>query len=570
LTIPAKKSILKKLMPYLVFACVLLAFVPYFDSLSGAFVFDDLPLIQKDPFYLQESNPLKCWQRDFWKEGREQGLYRPLTVFTYWLNVKISGISSPAFRITNLLIHIFAVLLIFKLVIRLKFGHMTAIFAAALFAVHPIHTEAVIPAFGRGELLCAIFLFLALIIHTYSDKYKYAFIPAGISFLFACWSKEHGIVFLPICFLADMYLKKPFSLPQFRNYLKAAIPAYVFYTSVAAVYLLSRYSALKTFLPSKSNFIQQVDNPIALCHFPLNFISALKVQGFALSQFFWPAVLSHDYSYAQILPSVSVLDLKAWLTVLLFIGIPLLVSLYFKNMKYKMLFLVLAYAICIIPAGNFIVMTGTIFGERLQYIPSLWICIFSAAVMTSLLRRIRFKIAVLLVLAVLIAYSARTYIRGKDWDSQMSLAVAGVNSAPKSVKTWNNLAMELGAYAGILKDASEKMDKYREAIAACDKGLSIYPDYVTLLVNRGIYYSLAGCYIEAEKDLRKAVRLAPGMFEASYILGALLAEQGRLTEAKDIWDSIRKISPDNPILKNAYEKLSSEIEEKKKADGKSD
>ncbi|MFA6567070.1 MAG: tetratricopeptide repeat protein [Victivallales bacterium] len=560
----------RRIIPYVLGVCLLAVLIPYFDSLRGDFVFDDVPLVQKDRFYAQEGNPLKCWERDFWKENMKQGLYRPFTLFSYWLNARIGGIHSSAFRIGNLIFHFFATILVFKLALRLRLGHWTAIFAAVLFAVHPIHTEAVIPAFGRGELLCALFLLCALIIHTHVEKNKLLCAAAGLSFLFACWSKEHGLAFLPLCVLLDLYLKKPFNPPEIRDFIKNRAPVYLLYVFAASVFFASRYFALGTLIPSKANFNPAIDNPIALCQFPLNVITALKVQGFALSQFFWPAVLSHDYSYAQLMPSVSVFDWKSWLTVILFLGIPGLICVSFKKLKFKMIFLLAAYAVCVMPAGNFIIMTGTVFGERLQYIPSIWLCMFSALVISMFFKKFGVKTVVAVSAAVIIAASARTYERGRDWDNQMSLATAGVRSAPNSVKTWNNLAIQLAEYAEKEKDPDARIDKYKEAVLACDRAISIYPKYLNAYANRGIYYSLLGYYDEAEKDLRKVISVYPKDTHVNYTIGALLADQGRLDEAKAIWEKLLKTNPDDQVLRKSYEKLCADIKEKQAGKEKSD
>ena len=560
----------RRIFPYIFGVCLIAVLLPYFDSLRGDFVFDDVPLVQKDRFYVQESNPLKCWQRDFWKENMKQGLYRPFTLFSYWINAKISGIHSPAFRIGNLIFHFLVTILVFKLALRLRLGHWTAIFAAVLFAVHPIHTEAVIPAFGRGELLCALFILCALIIHTYVEKNKLLCVAAGISFLFACWSKEHGLAFLPLCVLLDLYLKKPLNLPEIKYFIRNMSPFYLFYVFIAVVFFASRYFALGTLIPSKYNFDPAIDNPIALCQFPLNVLSAIKVQGLSLSKFFWPSVLSHDYSYAQLLPSVSLFDWKSWLTVILFLGIPALICVSFKRLKFKIIFLLLAYVVCVMPAGNFVIMAGTIFGERLQYIPSIWLCMFSALVMSLFFKRFSVQTVLVIFAVIVIAYSVRTYERGKDWDNQMSLATAGVRSAPDSVKTWNNLASQLAEYAEKEKDPNEKVNKYKEAVIACDMAISIYPKFLNAYANRGIYYSLLGYYAEAEKDLKRVISVYPKDSHVNYALGALLAEQGRLDEAKLIWEKLLKINTDDQVLRKSYEKLCADIEEKQAAKEKSD
>ncbi len=553
---------MKRFLPYALLVCILAALLPYIDSARGDFVFDDVPLIQSDPFYKQEANPLKCWERDFWKENRKQGLYRPFTLFTYWLNAKTSGLYSPAFRTTNLILHMLVGILVFTLAMRMRLGHWPAIFAAVIFAVHPIHAEAVIPAFGRGELLCALFLLLSLVTYSYAGRNRYAIPIAGACFLLACWSKEHGLAALPLFVLLDLYLKRPSGRDEFTGFLKEKFPAYAFFAFVAAVFFASRYLALGTLIPSKANFDPFVDNQIALCKFPLDVISALKIQGLALVKFFWPATLCHDYSYAQLMPSVSVFDWRAWLTVLVFVSAPLGIVLVFRKLKIKIAFFVFAYLICILPAGNFIIMAGTIFGERLQYIPSIWLCMAVAVVASAMFGKIGFRTVIVLVALVVVVLSFRTYARGIDWENQMSLAVAGVRSAPLSVKTWNNLAVQLGEAAGREDEPAEKANKYQEAVIACSRAIKLHPNYVSAIANRGIYNSCLGNFKEAEADLRRAISMYPKHFAGTYTLGALLANQGRFDEAREIWEGLLEKYPDDKMLRDSYARLLGDINRK--------
>ena len=75
-------------------ACVLLS---YLNGINGDFVFDDIPLLRNDAFY-REGRMLDCWRRNFWAGELDQGLYRPLTTFSYWLNVHVFGAGPQAFR----------------------------------------------------------------------------------------------------------------------------------------------------------------------------------------------------------------------------------------------------------------------------------------------------------------------------------------------------------------------------------------------------------------------------------------------------------------------------------------
>ncbi len=554
-----KKSVLKssttvflaRLGAVQIFMTLLLAvLLPYFKSWEGDFVFDDVPLIVEDPLYKGDADPLECWTRGFWNGGQQQGLYRPVTIFTYWLGKQLFGLSSPAFRATNLALHFIVVLLVFKYAVRLRLGRLPALAAALLFAVHPIHTEAVVPAFGRGELLCLLFLLSGLIFHSMKGRPLAWSFAAGASFLLACWSKEHGVVFILLCLLQDIYLRrirlgrKP-NLPGVR----LSIPKkYLLYAGVMAVYIASRAAVFGTVFPAKENFEPGIDNVLATVGQPLQAVSAVRLQGVMLAKFFWPAVLSHDYSFAQILPSKSVFDPYAWLTLLLFLGIPAAAARAYPRLRRFCLFMTMAYVVSIIPGGNLVVPAGTILAERLFYLPSLWVSIFCAVVFLRISRFESFWPMLLVFLAAVICLGARTQKRCPEWESERRLAEVGVLTSPHSAKMWNNLAVRYG-----------NGGDFKNAVWACEKAILIYPRYSNAFANKGLYLARSGRHDEAEKALLTAISLHTGNKRAYHNLGALLANQGRSAEAKKVWEESLARWPSQPELRKELEKLDAQM-----------
>ena len=79
--------------------------------------------------------------------------YRPLVTLSFAWNWYLSGAEPFAFHVTNIALHALAVWLAFVLAARLGFDTVTAFWAAGLFAVLPIHSEAVIWSVGRAELM---------------------------------------------------------------------------------------------------------------------------------------------------------------------------------------------------------------------------------------------------------------------------------------------------------------------------------------------------------------------------------------------------------------------------------
>ncbi len=531
-----------------------LAILPYLGSLDGKLVFDDIPLIQEDAFYRTEANPLKCWQRSFWSGTRAQGLYRPLTLFSYWVNVRLHGEWAPGFRMLNLMLHAGVTLLAYLLARRLGLGPLGALLAGAFFAVMPIHAEAVIPAFGRGELLCAGLVLAALVLHPRRREGGGAdpvgrTLAAAACLVLACWSKEHAVAFLPICLMMDFGGGAVRGRPPTWCGIWHRLPVYGAYGLGLCVVVASRCLALGTLTPDLAHFVPEIDNRLALVSPLVRVVSATRLQGMALGKYLWPQVLSHDYSYAQVLPSETWLDARAWLTLLVVLGVPLAFWLGARRRwRFLAAFLPLAWLVCILPAGNFILVAGTIFAERLHYLPSVWFCLALGLVVARLPWAThslpRGGLTLALASLLLVAATVRIWVRGGDWRDQDTLALAGIAAAPGSVKSWNDLAVAL-----------EAQGDYAAAVIACDRALAIYPRYATALANRGVNHARLGNAAAAEADLVAALRVNASLAQARHNLAALYANHGQVQAAAAIWEELLHDEPDHVLARESLARL---------------
>jgi hypothetical protein len=91
--------------------------------------------------------------------------YRPLTVITFRWNVAWHGFNVFGFHLVNLLMHAACSALVVLVARRVLREHSVyaPLFAGLLFAVHPVHVEAVANIVCRAELLCCLFWCLAFL-----------------------------------------------------------------------------------------------------------------------------------------------------------------------------------------------------------------------------------------------------------------------------------------------------------------------------------------------------------------------------------------------------------------------
>ena len=130
-----------------VVACAVYAQTARYD-----FAYDDVGVIQERALFHSIANWRSILTASWWPN---KNLYRPLTVLTFAANWTASAGAPGAFHVTNVILHGLASVLVLLLVKRLA-GAGAGIAAGLLFAVHPIHVEAVANVVGRAELLATI------------------------------------------------------------------------------------------------------------------------------------------------------------------------------------------------------------------------------------------------------------------------------------------------------------------------------------------------------------------------------------------------------------------------------
>ena len=183
----------------------LAALLPFAPALRNGFTFDDSGLIVENPA-VWAASPVTAWTEPYWPGRVGTGLYRPWTTFSFWWNGKVAGHSPAGFHALNLLLHLAAVLLLHGLLRRLfPERKRLALAVALLFAVHPLHSEAVVSIAGRAELWAAA-LGLGgwiLAIDFARGGGVHRLLGTALAFALALLSKESaaGLLLLPILHL---------------------------------------------------------------------------------------------------------------------------------------------------------------------------------------------------------------------------------------------------------------------------------------------------------------------------------------------------------------------------------
>ncbi|HWY09291.1 MAG TPA: tetratricopeptide repeat protein [Candidatus Acidoferrales bacterium] len=447
--------------------------VVYGNTLLNGFALDDYLYIFNNPAVTSPS------VRGLFAATKDFNVFRPVTFATLALNWAAGGAHAWGYHLVNLLLHAAVTLLLYlvlrKLLEIVPQGATVAWAAALLFAVHPIHTEAVASIVGRSELLAVGFLLAAWLLHLHDQP-----IPALFCFAVALLAKESAVVFVPLAIAGDYA----------RGKLKPLL-RYGWIAGVGVLYMAVLWEAQGGRFGEKGvNFL---DNPLAQLPASLRILNALRVAWKYLALHIYPATLSCDYSYNGILlysnlrhtlpPAVlaaSVLALWIW-------------AIWTKRKEW-----VLAGAIYLVGfsvTANILVPTGTIMGERLAYLPSAGFCLLVALAFIRLGYSNR-KLATAAFAILVAALAMRTVVRNRDWRDNFTLFSAAVRAVPGSAR----------AHAGLGGEYLRR-DQLQEARREFQTSLSIYPDFSDVWNSSGIVETRLGHDQEALRLFQKSLEM---------------------------------------------------------------
>ena len=279
-------------------AALLAAFV-YANTLRDGLIYDDRPVILVNEAVRQPLDWRTILLTSSWApKGELTDSYRPLTVWTFALNHAVHGDRPLGYHLVNLLAHAGVSALVVLLAATFGLSGVTAGLAGALFAVHPIHTEAVASVVGRAELLAAGLGLLALLVQRRAAEAGWPLgtsATAALLYASALLAKEQAIAFAALMPLADLVFTDRGSLRVFaRRLASRRALVYLALVAITAGYLLLRAVALGQVVGARE--IPSWMNPTASASPALRVLTALEVQALALKLLALPIGLSADYS----------------------------------------------------------------------------------------------------------------------------------------------------------------------------------------------------------------------------------------------------------------------------------
>jgi tetratricopeptide (TPR) repeat protein len=407
--------------------------------------------------------------------------YRPLVSLSFMAEYHLFGLQARYYYITNILLHVAASFVCYQLMILFLKRFTWAFAVSLLFAIHPIHWEAVSNIPGRAILLSAFFALLAFYYFCLSLEGKGGIryrVLSWIGFALSLMSKESGGV-LPLLMFSYLYFlgRKPFE-PVWR-WSRPLIPFFI----IEGIYIGVRHMLGIT----KLFYYRSVGEAA------LGFVTFLRSVLTHVRLFVFPVDLQFDRSRPLFF---SLWDGEALATILVFLLMAVLFIKWRRRFSPLTLFLMSWFWIEMMPVSQCLVSIGVQPGyistaEHFLYSPS--IGVFALAVM------------------------------GGHALGQRILKT-------KILSPWGWRVIIIGGYLYLMIMTIQANMYSRQELAMLQRSLDLAPYNARLQVSMGLLYAKKNRFSQAEYHFRKTVEYAPDNARGRIGLGKALIDQGKYWE----------------------------------------
>eukprot|EP00937_MAST-01D_sp_MAST-1D-sp2_P002379 g2379.t1 len=531
----------------------------YANSMWGEIVWDDRAAISNNPDVTSSAAMDELLVHDFWgapmNAPDSHKSYRPLTVLSYRLNHAMHGLSPAGYHAVNVVLHMLVSCLVLRFAGLLFKAEPDSVeiglTCGLLFAVHPVHTEAVCALVGRADLLCAAFSLAALLHFEQATRYHTVMAPPLFAALLcvtcATLAKETGITLVAVCVAYDALcgvdgiwaslrrgavraartaglpaalLPRPGMLPSARWPARSTIASAARRGGVLAVFA---FAVMRARLALHGDHLLYqwtvLENHFALL--PFGFAKVMSY-GYAHARYLllllWPRPgdLCFDHGFDATPVVAELWDNRHITTVAAYCAFLALLAAVILHGSAQLLFCVVFAAVSFLPASHVLLPVGTIVGERLLLAGWAQAALSARVTASASVRRqlnwpalvARMPLAILLLL-----WSWHTVARNAEWRSERSLFESAMAVNPRSLKVLNNLGQDL------LRDDPAR------AAAVLERAVAIMPNYIVGTLNLGLAYHAQGtgnASDAAVQTLRRSLLLDPTQNKARAYLGTQL------------------------------------------------
>jgi protein O-mannosyl-transferase len=412
----------------------LLAFAASATGLPNQFAYDDVYLIQKGARLHTLHHWWTLFAQPYWSRAWGGDGYRPLTLLGFAVQWVLGHGSPLVFHAANVALYMAMCMAVYW-VMSAVLPKAPAWIAAALFAVDPLHVEAVANVVGQSELTVGLLLTVAMGIYISGRQQGPLSLGRKIA-IAACYAaamgfKEHGITLVALVVLAELTaVRDPRPV---RERLIEMRPFVLALTAVAMVYLWARDVVLRGDVAGFQPFVAFQGLHLSTANRILTMVGNSTVWG---RLFVWPAHLVSEYSppYIPIAQGVSIWQLPGLLLMIGVFGLAFATWKKYPAASFGLGWLIIAMS----PVSNIVLPAGFLIAERTLLFPSVGFIIFAGSLIPFVyewLAARRAQLAGVVAVALLLVAGAwRSAQRQKVWHDDDILFKTAVKDAPDSYR----------------------------------------------------------------------------------------------------------------------------------------
>jgi Tfp pilus assembly protein PilF len=512
----------------------LLSFVAFSNSFENSFQYDDLHVILKNPYIKDPGNFLQFFLNPYMGSGfiKETSGYRPVLMATFAMNYSLGGLNVFGYHLINFLIHTLSAILIYFITLfflRKPGGEgepnpgrsqMAGLFAALIFAVHPVQTESVTYITGRSSSLIGLFFlgsFWAYLQYGLKKRVRHLFL-SSFSYAFALLVKETAITLPVLLILFNSF----FPLQRtWKRRLFSILPHFL----LTAIYFAMRIHLFGS--------LQNNSPPIRPLYDQL--LTQLRAWVHYLGTLLVPLNLNVDYDFAI---SHSFLEPQVILSVFILALVAMIIWKISKSIP-AVGFFALWFTVTLLPTSSVIPLEDVI-TDRWLYLPSVGYAVILALVVERIFRaKVRTgsragKLVFFFLCALMVElYGVATLLRNFTWTTDWTLWEDAAAKSPNKSRPHIGLGLAM-TNAGHIE----------EAIGEFKKAIQLDPEDGRAYLNLGYIYFRQGKLREAAQAFKKAMTISPRLLpECHNNLGMAHLRQGRIQEAIKEFQNALEIRP---------------------------
>lgn len=482
------------------------------------YIQDEIPIILAHPLVQQTSGFWRSFQVPYWPFPFSQDLYRPLSLVFFTAQWGAAGGALWLFHLLDLVFYALCIIAMWRFARRIM-SPRAAWIGAALFAVHPVHVEAVALAINQSETLVALTLISGVALYldwrrSPTPSPRTPWLLLGV-YLFGCLIKENALVLPGLLAVAELTLLRD---PEpIRARLIRLRPWILAMALLGVAFLWLRMRIIGNFVGS---FTAE-----GLVGLPWSgrALTMLGVVPYWLRLLLWPAHLQEDYSPGEIVGTTHFgLDQAAGTAILL--GSLALIVICWRR-RPVVSFGFLWFFVAILPVSNVIVSTGIVLAERTLFLPSVGIMLALGEGAEAFWERLREAPRArrwlgVAVAVVLVAGAVRSAFRMAVWRDARHLWSQTLLDSPKSYRTLRTFAYMM-----------QKLHRPDRFEVYMKEAIERYPKSYHVRGELGDFYRAKARCGPAIVEYRAALKLAPAAADFRSSLIACLLYQGEYDDA---------------------------------------